>query len=336
MPKAPLPTSPRPERDDVSPRPESAEQPLNGLAVGGPGMNWGSIDLNLLIVFDMLMRERSLTRAGRRLGLSQPATSHALARLRQSLHDDLFVRTPEGMQPTSRAEQMADPVRNALAALSVTLMPETFDPASTARDFKIAANNYAARAIVPRLVRDVGAVAPHVGLDIRPIGGLDVIDQLDAGGIDVALSALVDGGERFRCVRVMEDDYVALLDKGHRAAAEPELTAELVAEIPHVALTSTGDDTSFIDEALERRGLARKIGARVPFLSVVLMLVGSDLIAVAPRRVAVDLTRICPLVVKELPFPSARVALSMIWHRRVDAHAAHRWLRDMIKAAARR
>jgi DNA-binding transcriptional LysR family regulator len=149
------------------------------------------------------------------------------------------------------------------------------------------------------------------------------------------LSTLIDGGERFRCVRVMEDDYVALLDREHGAAMEPELSADLVAKIPHVTITSSGDDTSFIDEALEQRGLARKIATRVPFLSLVLILVNSKLLAVVPRRVAVDLARICPLVVKELPFPSPRIALSMIWHRRVDNHAAHRWLRDMIKTSAR-
>jgi DNA-binding transcriptional LysR family regulator len=336
MPKAPLSTSRRPGGNRISLRQDSAGQSLSGSEHDESDVNLGSTDLNLLIVFDVLMRERSLTRAGRRLGLSQPATSHALARLRHSLRDDLFVRTPEGMQPTPRAEQMAEPVRNALAALSISLRPDAFDPGSAARDFTIAVNNYAARAIVPALVRDVGGVAPSVSLDIRPIGGLNVIDQLDAGAFDVALSTLVDGGERFRCVRIMEDDYVALLAKGHRAAADAELTAERLAEIPHVILTSTGDDTSFVDEALEQRGLARKIGARVPFLSFVLMLVNSDLIAVTPRRVAQDLTRICPVVVKELPFPSARIGLSMIWHRRVDTHAAHRWLRDVIKAAARR
>jgi DNA-binding transcriptional LysR family regulator len=109
----------------------------------------------------------------------------------------------------------------------------------------------------------------------------------------------------------------------------------LVAEIPHVAITSSGDNTSFIDDALEQRGLVRKIATRVPFLSLVLILVSSNLLAVVPRRVAVDLTRICPLVVKELPFPSPRIALSMIWHRQVDNHAGHRWLRDMIKGSAR-
>jgi DNA-binding transcriptional LysR family regulator len=305
-----------------------------GPSSGGPGMNWGSIDLNLLIVFDVLMHERNLTRAGKRLGLSQPATSHALARLRVMLHDDLFVRTPEGMQPTSRAEAMAEPVRSALLALSATLQPEDFDPATSTRHFTVAVNNYAARAVVPMLVRKVSETAPHVSMDIEPIGMRELLDQLDAGAMDVVLGTLVDGGERFRCVRIMDDDFVVLLDAAHKAAAKAELSAEMLAAIPHLAITSTGDDTGFIDDALEKQGLSRKIATRVPFLSIVLMLVNADRLAVMPRRVAVDLANVTRLVVKELPFPSPRIALSMIWHRRVDNHAAHRWLRDTIKALA--
>lgn len=297
------------------------------------GMNWGAMDLNLLIVFDALMAEHNLTRAGRRLGLSQPATSHALARLRHMLNDDLFIRSPDGMQPTPRAQQMAEPIRDALRVLRLAVEPEDFDPAQSSRCFTLVVNNYAARAVVPTLARKVGEIAPNVTLDIRPIGMLDVLDQLDSGGADVALGRLVDGGERFKCVRITDDDYVALLDTQHPAAQEAALSAERLAEIPHVVITSSGDDTSFIDEALEECGLARRVATRVPFLSIVLMLVGSDRLAVVPRRAANDLAVICPLVVKELPFPAPRIALSMIWHRRLDNHPAQRWLRGMIRAS---
>jgi DNA-binding transcriptional LysR family regulator len=112
------------------------------------------------------------------------------------------------------------------------------------------------------------------------------------------------------------------------------LSDEQVAEIPHIVITSSGDNTNFIDEALEERGLARTIATRVTFLSIVLMLVKSDRLAVVPRRVADDLARVCPLVARELPFPSPRITLSMIWHRRLDNQPANRWLRDMIKASA--
>lgn len=295
----------------------------------------GMVDLNLLIVFDALMQERNLTRAGRLLGLSQPATSHALARLRHMLNDELFVRAPDGMQPTPRAEQMAEPVREALRMLRLTLEPEDFDASQSSRVFALVVNNYAARAIVPALAHNVSEAAPNAILDIRPVGVVDVLDQLDEGGVDLALSQLVDGGERFKCARVTDDDYVVLLDIKHPAASEASLTAERLAAIPHVVITSSGDDTSFVDRALEERGLFRKVATRVPFLSIVLMLVGGDRLAILPRRAANGLASVCPLVVMELPFASPRITLSMIWHRRLDNQPAQRWLRSMVRASVR-
>jgi DNA-binding transcriptional LysR family regulator len=300
------------------------------------GMNRGTIDFNfnLLLLFDAVMQERNLTRAGSRLGLSQSATSHALARLRQMLRDDLFIRGPDGMQPTPRAEQMAGPLRDALRLLSMTLEPELSDPSNTTRAFIVAVDHYAARAVVPTLARTVSTLSPHARLDIRPVGGLNVLDQLDAGAMDVALSKLVGDGERFKCVRIMDDDYVAVADKAHPVADEPVLSIERIAQIPHIVVSSSGDDTGFVDDVLEQHSLKRNIAIRVPFVSIVLMLVGSDRLAVIPRRVANSLAQVCPLIVKELPFPSPRIALSMIWHRRTDNHAAHRWLRDRIRESA--
>lgn len=302
-------------------------------ALALPVTNVNLFDLNLLTMFDVLMQERNVTRAGRRLGLSQPAASHALSRLRQMLNDELFVRTPEGMQPTLRALEMAEPVRDALRTLQLTLIPEAFDPTYSSYKFKILVNNYASRVAVPPLVHQVIAAAPNVALDIRPIGVMNVFDQLDAGSADVALGKLTDGGERFKCVRLIDDDFVVLLDQQHPAAHETELSVERLAEVSHVDITSSGDDMNFVDEALKRYGMERKIAVRVPFLSIVLILLGSDRLAVVPRRAAQSLLSICPLVMKELPFPSPRMELSMIWHRRLDSHHAQRWLRSMIRAA---
>jgi DNA-binding transcriptional LysR family regulator len=296
-------------------------------------VHWSDIDLNLLIVFDAVMQERSLTRAGRRIHLSQPATSHALGRLRQILHDELFIRTPEGMRPTPRAQQMADPVREALSLFRLALEPEAFDPSVSRRSFTLAVNNYAARAVVPALIRQVSQQAPGISLDVRPIGRVDILNSLDTDGADVALTMLGEGGERFKCVRIMEDDYVAVIDRNH-PAAHAVLTPAQLAEMPHIAITSTGDDTAFVDRALAERGLNRRIATRVPFLSIALLLVNSDHLAVLPRRVATDLAAICPLVVKDLPFGSPWIALSMIWHRRMDNHPAQRWLRETIRNAS--
>ncbi len=166
------------------------------------------------------------------------------------LHDDLFIRTPDGMQPTPRAEQMAEPVRDALRVLRITLEPEAFEPAS--RRAASSGGEQLCRACHragPWRAR-WAIVAPHVSLDIKPIGMRDVLDQLDAGGMDVALSTLVDGGERFKCVRVMDDDFVVLLaGRMHPAAKEAVLSGRAVggnsAYCDHV---EPDDDTSFIDE----------------------------------------------------------------------------------------
>src|SRR5438132_142272 len=131
-------------------------------------MNWRAFDLNLLVVFDGLMHERSVTRAGKRLGMSQPALSHALNRLRSLMEDQLFIRTPKGMVPTPRAEQLAEPLRRALAAMEHALEPETFVPAKATRRFPIAVSNYAAIVIGPPLVAAVATAAPAVALALRP------------------------------------------------------------------------------------------------------------------------------------------------------------------------
>ena len=292
-----------------------------------------AFDLNLLRVLDALVQERSLTRAGQLLGLSQPATSHALARLRYMLGDELFVRTPEGMQPTPRTQQIAQPIRDALRVLTLTLEPQHFDPTRSTRDFTLLVDNYAARAVVPVLSRMIAEAAPRVSLDIRPAGMRNVLDQLDAGGADIALTRLMDGGERFKCVRIADDDYVAVLDRQHPAAGLSELTAQHLAAIPHIIVSSSGDDTAFVDDALGQHGLDRKIAVRVPFLSIALMLIGADRLTILPRRAARGLTLVCPLVLKELPFASPRTELSMIWHRRLDKEPAQQWLRGMVRAS---
>jgi len=299
-----------------------------------PQDNIAALDLNLLKIIDALMQERNLTRAGHRLGLSQPAASHALARLRGMLGDELFVRTPDGMKPTPRAQQIAQPVREALRVLRTTLASEHFVPAESSRTFRLLVNNYAARAVVPALTRLISEAAPGVSLDMRSIGPWNVLDQLDTGAADVALTKLLDGGERFKCVRVAGDDYVAVVDRDHPVAGEAALTAHRLAAIPHVAIGyDHDDDTGFIDDALGELGLSRRVAVRVPFLSIVLILAGADRLAIMPRRAATGLALVCPVVVKELPFASPRTELSMIWHRGLDKDPAQQWLRGMVRAS---
>src|SRR5207253_10801585 len=161
--------------------------------------------------------DRSVTRAGSRIGLSQPAMSHALSRLRHMLKDELFVRTPEGMVPTPRAEMLALPLRNALSEMQAALEPAAFEPAVADRRFKIAVNNYAAVVVTPPLVAAVSAAAPMVRLRLRPSGTLDITDHLDRGDLDLALCTVDDPGERFATALLLEDPFVLVMRRGHPA-----------------------------------------------------------------------------------------------------------------------
>lgn len=297
-------------------------------------MNWNTFDLNLLVVFDAVMQEKNLTRAGQRLGLSQSAVSHALGRLRHMLDDELLVRTPDGMQPTPRAERIAGAIHDALHEMRVTLASGEFDVAHASRSFAVAANNYAARAIVPALVHRAARLAPSVVLDVRPIGMIPLLDQLDRGAVELGLSALIEGGDRFKCAGLLDDDYAVVLSADLADASETVLPMEQLARLPHIAVTSGGDNTDFVDQALVAHALSRKVIAKLPLHSLASALIGSGAVAVLPRRVGADMAAFRPLVVRSLPFPSPRVSLCMIWHRRLDHDPAQRWLRATLRAAA--
>jgi DNA-binding transcriptional LysR family regulator len=292
-------------------------------------MNWGAFDLNLLIVFDAVMQERSVTRAGSRIGLSQPAMSHALNRLRHMLKDELFVRTPEGMVPTPRAEMLAQPLRNALSEMQLALEPAAFDPAASDRRFALAVNNYAAVVLAPPLVAAVSAAAPAVRLDLRPSGTLDIVDRLDRGDLDLTVGSMDSPGERFASAPLLEDPFVMVMRRGH-PARQRKLSAATFAALPHLEISSSGEDTGFIDRWLAERGLIRRIALRAPYLSVAPILVQSDLVATLSRRIAQEFVRNHPLQLSEPPYDSPRVRTVMLWHRRLDRHPAHRWLRDVI------
>jgi DNA-binding transcriptional LysR family regulator len=295
----------------------------------------GAIDLNLLVIFDAVMQDRSVTRAGSRLGLSQPAMSHALARLRNRLKDDLFVRSPSGMVPTPRAEELALPIRQALEDLQQSLEPTRFDPSKATRSFHIAVDNYAAVVLVGSLAARIIKTAPGLTMEFRPSGTLDLPRMLDRGEIDLAIGPFAEQGERFSRQPVLQDDFVVILRKNHPAAAAGGLSIEKFAALPHLIFSSGALATDFIDRALAKRKLRRRIGLRAPFLSGEATLLTSDMIATVRRRLAMEIVRHSPLVIRPLPHPSPTIETAMIWSRRLDNQPAHRWLREVVTSACK-
>jgi DNA-binding transcriptional LysR family regulator len=296
-------------------------------------MRLRNLDLNLLLVFDAVLRERSVVRAADSLAISQPAVSHALNRLRHALKDNLFVRTPAGMSPTPRAEQLALPVRKALNDLQLAVEGDTFDPATAERRFTIAVNNYAAVVAVGPIMAAVRAQAPDVRLSLVPSGTLNLTDRLDRGELDLAISARAIDGERFASQRLIEDRFVAVLRSGHPALRK-KLTAASLAELQHLGISSSREGLTFLDEFLKAHKSTRVVASDVPYLSAGAVLVQSNLIAILGRKLAMEFRRAYPIEIRELPFEAAHLHSVMSWHRRFDDVPAHRWLRGTIAGAA--
>jgi DNA-binding transcriptional LysR family regulator len=299
-------------------------------------VNLRALDLNLLVVFDAVMTDRSVTKAAARLNMAQPALSHALNRLRLALKDELFVRTPDGMAPTPKAEGLAEGVRLSLDGLRTVLdSAEPFDPATAERRFAIAVNNHAALVLAAPLAAAAAAEAPGVVLDFRPSGTLDLADQLDRGTLDLALGGAAAPGDRFADVRLFHDRFVLLMRRGHAAATSDSLTLAAFAALPHLTITSSGENLAFVDEALAKAGLTRRIALRAPLLATPAVLLQSDMIAVISERAAQEFARTAPLRTAPLPFGSPVLTTAMLWHRRVGAVPGHRWLRDLVMRVSR-
>lgn len=293
-----------------------------------------AIDLNLLIVFDAIMRERSVTKAGRRLNLSQPAMSHALSRLRHTLKDDLFVRAPAGMIPTPHAEQLAAPVRFALEGLQQALEPDQFDPSVARTTFRISVDNYAAVVMVSKIVKAVAAAAPKVRLDFRPSGTLDLADQLDRSELQLAIGSTEMPGERFSRKLLAQDDFVVILRKDHAASRFKEISTDKLSSLPLLEVSSAKFGNA--DGSDGPRLGKREPDVRAPFLSAAEIVRNSDFVTVLPRAVADILVKSHQLCMRPMSRSPKPVQSSMRWLRRFDNQSAHAWLRDLIASAVGR
>jgi len=310
------------------------------------------VDLNLLVVFDVILKERSIAAAAARLGLSQSATSHALARLRKLIGDELFTRDAGSVHPTARALELAAPVQQALAAIAGALVSHEFVPALAARTLTVAASDYSCMVIVPRLIERLAVAAPGVDLRVVPAGRLDVIRQLDDARIDLALGwfAVVPG--RFGRTTLIEEDYVFIVRTGHPLLAAEGTPAQILG-YPHVVVDYTGNAEDLIDGFFPERGVLRRvhleravleaprhgaigrIAARVPGFAVVPAVVTrTDLIASLPRRLALDLCDKHRVVLIEPPMGSNPVAVEMLWHWRSEVDPGIHWLREQVRQAA--
>ena len=285
-------------------------------------MNVRDVDLNLLRVFDAVLRERGVTPAAAGLGLTQPAVSNSLARLRVVFGDALFVRTPAGMDPTPFARGLAEPVRQALALLESALAHGPgFDPAAATRAFRFYMSDLGQIEFLPPLIERVQRHAPGVRLEAVALEVDDIAGALAAGALDLAVGFLPGLGPPLRRRALFRDPYMCLMRADHPIKA---LTKRKFLEASHALVTYRGGHR-VVEEALERAGLARRIALRLPHFTVVpMVLERTDLICTLPARVARVFERRGKL--KSLPPPVAipPADVGVHWHERFESDPGNR------------
>jgi DNA-binding transcriptional LysR family regulator len=291
-------------------------------------MNVHDIDLNLLRVFDAVLHEKGVTPAAARLGLTQPAVSNALARLRKLFGDALFVRTPRGVDATPFARELAEPVRQALALLESALAHGPgFDPATSARAFRFYMSDLGQIEFLPPLVERVQRDAPGVRLEAVALEVDDIADALAAGALDLAIGFLPGLAAPVRRQALFRDPYLCLMRADHPITA---LTKKKFLEASHALVTYRGGHR-VIEEALDRAGLARRIALRVPHFTVVpMVLERTDLVLTLPARVARVFERRGKLKALPPPVPIPQAEVAVHWHERFEPDPGNRWLRERV------
>jgi len=309
-------------------------------------INFRTLDLNLLRVFDVVMAERNVTRAAARLAMTQPAVSNALRRLRESTHEDLFVPTSTGMTPTAHAQTLWPTVRASLDGLRDAFEPQGFDPALDARTFTLAMADATAALFVPLLAAGLQRAEAKVDLRVVPLTSRDPRPMLEHGQADVALGFFpdanaaieADGDAGVVCRhRLYECEYVGVMRRDHPLAAPGALTLDAYCAADHLRVSFAGRPRGFVDEALARIGRKRRVMITVnQFFNAGSVVRTSDLLTVLPRSFVPATGFESEFAVRDLPFDLPGIDVSMLWHRRHEQDTAQRWLRDTLARTAER
>lgn len=296
-----------------------------------------NIDIRLLRAFMVLMAERSVSRAAERLDLSQPATSHALARLRTLFDDPLLLRSRAGMIPTNRATELERSVRALLDSYeSLVKPPAAFEPASSRRTFVLTAPEHAEHLLMPLLLRRVRAEAPGVRMDVRTPDPERAYELLESGEIDMRIAWLLKPMLSLRSLQLFQDRMVYIADKGHPSIRGALTMAQFLA-LPHIRTFGASRNTTnrVIDEALDRVGKKLAMTFQLQnFMTVPSALAGTDMIAPLARGLALRFAQQYPLQVLDPPIKLPRIRYAAYWHERNQNDAGHRWLRSAVLQAA--
>ena len=309
-------------------------------------INFRTLDLNLLRVFDEVMKERSLTRAAHNLSLTQPAVSNALRRFRDAVGDELIQRSGHAMLPTPRALALWPSVRESLSQLQEVLSPSSFVPGAASTTFVLAMADATAAKLMPGLIKVMDQEAPGVSIRVVPLTTRDPRSLLDLESVDLAigyfpatladLTARAQAGEivSFSQQRLYSGEYVCVMRREHPLANEV-LTIDRYCAARHLLVSFSGRPFGFVDASLALTGRERRIVLTInQFFAAGKVVANSDLLTVLPRHFVSVTGFADKLIMKDLPFAVPMVQVDAIWHHRLHRVSAHQWLRNTIAAVA--
>lgn len=289
------------------------------------------IDLNLLSVFQEVYRERQISSAARRLGLSQSAVSNALARLRRSFGDELFVRTASGMQPTPLASQMAEPIGAAMAQVALALNQRSrFEPGTSNRRFMLAMTDVGEVYFMPTLIERCRQLAPHVEISSVRVGMLSLKEEMEGGRVDLAVGPFEDVSEALYQRHLFRQPFVAMFRKGH-PLARGELTLERFAQAEHLLVDAADSPYDRVNAALAGAGVGQTTKFRVPHFTAVPYIVStSDLVVTVPQKLAERAAAPFGLEWATPPLDLPPLQTNIFWHRRFNQDPGNQWLRGLL------
>jgi len=289
-------------------------------------------DLNLLLVFEALFRQGSVTRAAAQVGLSQSAMSSALGRLRAQFGDPLFVKTRSGMLPTPRALELAPALTEALAMVRGAMgKREQSHPATSKRGLRVYMTGAGETVLLPALMSHLQERSPAMRLETAQLPAAELPLRLESGDVDLAIGYLPQLPEKIRRARLFEEHYVCLTRPDHPLGRRGPLTLKEFLAARHVLIASMGSGHQALERALAERGVHENVALRMPhFVVVPLIIANTDLVVTVPSRVAAATGRLVKSKVHPLPIPLPSFDVSVFWHERVENDGANRWLRAVL------
>ena len=291
-------------------------------------MNLSDKDLNLFVVFDVIYTERNLTKSGEVLGITQPAVSNALSRLRENFNDELFVRTSKGMVPTPVAENMVNDIRQALDLIRNSISEsESFNPKTANATFRISIGDTSEYRLLPQLIKNISNSAPGVDVQSYLTPRTETPKELAAGNIDFAIDPPIHSDPNLRNKKIYQDDYVLVVNKKHPIAKKKKISLEDYLNLSHIHISKRASGLGHVDTTLNRLGLTRRIALKAQHFLVAPYIIDQSNLAMTTIK---SFSRGRELKVFQLPFKINPLVLHLYWHVNKDMDPANKWMRELI------